>query len=345
MDNSLILAVSIAQAVEADAELIEQLRQEDQIARDAMLAKAIESDPLASFQSAPDQLSLDNEMLNTLRPFNVMPTAKGDGNMEDGDIFGGWDIDSEATVQSSTEEATTDLDHVNTKQCVACQDDFPDTQTFEASCSHYWCQACLVRRIEDSIKNESLFPPACCLPFPIKTGKFISQDMFDRYQEKSIEFETTDRTYCRDAACSAFILPQSIEGGIGRCPQCDEQTCALCKKDPHEDVCPQDSTAQAVLRLAEAEGWRRCGKCNHLIELNTGCYHIRLLPASLLNMLILLYKQHATTLFIVEYVAGTNVKGVKKRIMHLSFVAGIVKWIYAIRVATNSENSDKVLSE
>ncbi|VTO82831.1 unnamed protein product [Fusarium graminearum] len=343
MDESTILAMSVARAVEADAALIEELRQEDQIARDRMIAETLETDPEAIIE--PYQSAIDEETFETLRQFNVIATSNAgetdsgeerttDGtqndqqaqqiqlaantdeiqdtvvDLEDGaqrvnpvedplctttadkpakeqqetDVPGKARIqeqerDTAQNVLTVVEESAaraqpTNIAPVPDKQCVSCQDDFPATETFEAPCSHHWCRRCLIIRIEASLRDESLFPPTCCEPLPVEVGDFISQEMVDLYQEKTLEFSTIDRTYCSDATCAAFIPPQSIEGDLGRCSGCEKQTCVLCKRASHEGICPEDNAAQDVLRLGEAEGWQRCEKCKHLIDLNTGCFHI-----------------------------------------------------------------------
>ncbi|KAL6923112.1 hypothetical protein FSST1_000386 [Fusarium sambucinum] len=365
MDESLILALSLAEAVEADAALIEEFMQEDQIARDRMVAEAMGENPTATIEPVFHQPVLDGETYNTLRRFNIVPpetdVANGEdeetqnlvtdaaqddqsvqhiqvaaGNqdatnnedtvdcqnivcgqltpeMEDGDApntnileehpqnsttTDGTANDQQTVedqVQVETQEQAQDNTDVvlatvetspapapssemvpipDMKQCLSCQDDFSDAQTFQAPCSHHWCQPCLVLCIETSLKDESLFPPTCCEPLPVESCDFIPQDLVKRFQDKTVEFSTVDRTYCSDAACATFIFPQSIRGGIGNCPRCERQTCILCKQVQHEGICSEDTAAQEVLQLGQQQGWQRCGKCKHLIDLKIGCHHI-----------------------------------------------------------------------
>ncbi|QPC72305.1 hypothetical protein HYE68_003057 [Fusarium pseudograminearum] len=365
MDESTIFAMSVARAVEADAALIEELRLEDQIARDRMMAETLETDPEATIE--PYQFAIDEETFETLRHFNVITTSNAeetdsgeerttDGTQNDqeaqqiqlaahtddiqedtvvdhdtsddtsGDnqIVNDWktpDLENDAqgtnTVQdwawwtvfeSANEQQEPDdpgevlileqewdtAQNVLTavedsaasaqptdialapelKQCVSCQDDLPATETFEAPCSHHWCQSCLALCFESSFRNKSRFPPRCCEALPVEVGDFITQEMVDNFKKKEVEFSTENPTYCSDATCAAFIPPQSIEGGIGRCHECEKQTCVLCKQPLHEGICPEDSASQEVLRLGEAEGWQRCEECKHLIDLKIGCFHI-----------------------------------------------------------------------
>ena len=119
-----------------------------------------------------------------------------------------------------------------------------------------------------------MFPPQCCQQaIPIEVGAFISQETFDRFQEKTTEFGTVDRTYCSDTACSTFITPQSIaeSEGMARCGRCGLQTCPICKRVWHEGACPEDERTQELVRLGERQGWKRCESCKHLIQRSTGC--------------------------------------------------------------------------
>ncbi|KAJ4015282.1 hypothetical protein NW752_006735 [Fusarium irregulare] len=368
MDESLILALSIAEAVEADAAILEQFRRDDQIARDIMLAQALNEDRQATIEPLTYQPLLDEETLNALRLLNIAPPGgSGSGDegseeaqdpvpetVEDGQVTQHTEgvgetqnaheaehapedtedtddtPDADTTRQHPEEvatfqEATVEQEQVvlqvqdvdqqalqageesqepsepvaptqlestasiantespisppapETEQCIVCGEDHPDTDTLETLCSHNWCQGCLVDYVEKSMEDESLFPPKCCnQTILIEASGFISQEVLERFQEKTVEFGTGDRIYCSDAACATFISPQSIEAGqgIARCSRCEKQTCASCKKEWHEGVCPKDKETQAVVRLGEQQGWRKCDKCNHLIQRSTGCNHM-----------------------------------------------------------------------
>ncbi|CAG7559924.1 unnamed protein product [Fusarium equiseti] len=368
MDESLILALSIAEAVEADAAILEQYRRDDQIARDVMLAQALNEDRQATIEPLNYQPLLDEETLSALRLLNIAPPGESESGderneeaqdpvpeiVEDGQVTQHTEgtgetqdvheaehtpesaEDTDDTPDSETnrqqpeevitsQEATVEQEQVvaqvedvgqqalqdgeesqepsdlvapaepnstasivntnsstpppapETKQCIVCGDDHPATATLETLCSHNWCQGCLVDYVERAMGDESLFPPKCCnQAIPVESSALISEVVLERFQVKTIEFETVDRTYCNDTACSTFISPQSIEAGAGiaRCSRCEKQTCTSCKKEWHEGVCPQDEETQVILRLGEQEGWRRCGECKHLIQRNTGCYHI-----------------------------------------------------------------------
>jgi hypothetical protein len=114
MDESEILGLSIAQAVEADAVLLEQFPQENAMARDQMLAIALGENPDAIFEPVPDQPTLDEGMLNALRLHNIASTNEDDSNdtdtglhniasIDEGDVA---DADSGGERVPSAEDAT-----------------------------------------------------------------------------------------------------------------------------------------------------------------------------------------------------------------------------------------------
>ena len=50
----------------------------------------------------------------------------------------------------------------------------------------------------------------------------------------------------------------------------------MCKRDAHPvgQDCPNDWELDAVLKIGERSGWRRCYKCRTLVELTYGCTHM-----------------------------------------------------------------------
>ncbi|ENH70770.1 Putative E3 ubiquitin-protein ligase ARI10, partial [Fusarium oxysporum f. sp. cubense race 1] len=163
-----------------------------------------------------------------------------------------------------------------TKECLYCSDEFPIDMIFEAPCSHAMCQPCLIRSIRTAIKDESLFPPKCCgQAIPVDTtNTFIPEELLTECDNKREEYETTNRTYCSDKACSEFIPLRTIEAGIARCTRCETRTCLNCLSEAHEGTCTDDPESQRVIRLAEEHGWRRCEQCKNMVELTHGCFHI-----------------------------------------------------------------------
>ncbi|KAJ5943528.1 hypothetical protein N7516_003696 [Penicillium verrucosum] len=160
------------------------------------------------------------------------------------------------------------------RECVACSESYPESGMIRNSCSHIYCQGCITHLLENSLADESLFPPRCCrLPLPLEaTRGIINVDLWARFEEKKIEHGDKHRTYCSDPACSRYILPSRVRGTIGTCRVCNRKTCTLCKKKTHQGECVDDRIE--VLELGKAKGWQRCLNCSHLVELRSGCNHI-----------------------------------------------------------------------
>ncbi|KAK2591593.1 hypothetical protein QQS21_010722 [Conoideocrella luteorostrata] len=144
-------------------------------------------------------------------------------------------------------------------------------------CGHNYCGQCIITLVEKALVDESLFPPRCCkTEMTIEIVEpFLTDDQIKAFADKTIEFGTSDRTYCHQATCSAFIPTSPLGEQIATCDKCGAKTCTVCKGESHESPdCPKDTVTQDVLRLAGENGWQRCQKCNRMIELNTGCNHI-----------------------------------------------------------------------
>jgi hypothetical protein len=148
----------------------------------------------------------------------------------------------------------------------------------------------LRRLFIQSFTDEAIFPPRCHEK-PIYEvifvddgphSKLLSQKIEDQtinelYLAKLEEFGTQDRTYCSNATCAAFLKPGSIDAATktATCPKCKVTTCALCKNGRHEsEDCPKDPAVQLTVELATKEGWRKCPKCSHYVELGCGCNHV-----------------------------------------------------------------------
>jgi len=164
---------------------------------------------------------------------------------------------------------------LKTRECVACNDNKPTAQTYLAPCADAYCGGCLVQLVEDSLVDESLFPPRWRRQEMALSGVrvFLGSELTHRVELKAIEHNTIDKTYCANRTCATFILPTEIIDNCGRCAVCDTQTCTHCKELAHIGNCEQ-ARDDVVVRLAQEQGWRRCFRCQALVELTTGCNHI-----------------------------------------------------------------------
>ena len=166
--------------------------------------------------------------------------------------------------------------NVETAECAVCGEGISPYDMVECPCSHKYCTTCVIRLVEAAIGDESLFPPRCCTrPLPLLLLRcVIPTELFQNYQQKEIEYSTTDRTYCSVATCSEFIPPKLIEGDVAVCHECKKETCVFCKKLAHAGDCAKDQATADLLILAEKSGWQRCSECRRMVELHVGCNHI-----------------------------------------------------------------------
>ncbi|OOG00192.1 hypothetical protein ASPCADRAFT_1853 [Aspergillus carbonarius ITEM 5010] len=64
-------------------------------------------------------------------------------------------------------------------ECVACMGLRPMSDMFVAPCSHQYCRKCTSKLVEDSLIDESLFPPRCCrMPIVLSSVRdFLGQEL------------------------------------------------------------------------------------------------------------------------------------------------------------------------
>lgn len=161
--------------------------------------------------------------------------------------------------------------------CVACEERLPARDVILASCGHCYCGSCISIMFEAAVSDESRYPPRCCgkTPIPVEHAKRFMEPGFERtFEEKGVEFNTVDRTYCSVPTCSTFIPPDTIERATASCPECFEETCVVCKAPDHGGDCPEDLELAAFLEYAEGMHWQRCHNCLSIVQRRDGCNHM-----------------------------------------------------------------------
>lgn len=161
-------------------------------------------------------------------------------------------------------------------QCTACEEARASELLITTPCGDSYCARCVRELFDLAMNDESLFPPRCCRqPITLSLVKeFLDEDQIQLFEDKTIEYATTGRTYCHDTCCGKFIPPSNIDGEKATCKRCGLQTCAGCKSAAHEGDCPYDANYALLMETAEAAGYRVCYQCKRLVELNFGCNHI-----------------------------------------------------------------------
>ena len=256
-----IFAKSIGKAVQDDGIALETAAQEEAEAFDdreiALRLGGHERSSPDHHQRRPTRTSFTENTLANLAQLSISEEPP----------FTGTAVNE---TEAGSSKSTTNL----RGDCTACMDSKLVSDMIEAPCSHFYCQICTTRLFEDSITDESLFPPRCCrqtIPLSVVRG-FLGVRLVDRFEEKSVERNDHNRTYCANPACSLYILPGMVELDVGTCTSCLGRTCTLCKKVAHSGDCKDEE--QEVLEIARAEGWRRCFQCHNMVELRIGCNHI-----------------------------------------------------------------------
>lgn len=164
--------------------------------------------------------------------------------------------------------------------CVACTEEFSWFDILETPCGHHYCVGCLTVLFEDSMVDETMYPPRCCRKTILlgDTIPLLHSKLVRDFEQKSIELDTKDRTYCFDPCCSAFIPAERIANDIAGCPRCGRRTCAICKAAAHRGDYPRDDALQQFLQAADDQGWQRCHVCHRVVDLRSGCNHITFVP-------------------------------------------------------------------
>ncbi|GAB7342659.1 hypothetical protein MBLNU457_g0816t2 [Dothideomycetes sp. NU457] len=279
--NDESMARSIASAILADDILLREIAaQDDQALRDHELALRLNNQPRQELDELP---AIAEAVANVDTPqpeWDDLTMAKICARQafflkanEQGTFYNEADAQADP-LHSAALRKPADIEEMI--QCAACTGDRMWFETVKLPCGDDYCEDCISDLFEQSMNDETLYPPRCCRqPMPLNsTSPFLRPGLFEAFCEKKIELDTPNRIYCNEPSCNAFIPPNRIEHEIATCPQCERHTCTMCRHASHDGDCPEDTALQQVLQLAQEAGWQRCNNCHRMVELNTGCHHM-----------------------------------------------------------------------
>lgn len=172
--------------------------------------------------------------------------------------------------------------------CLACTELFLKSYLYQFSCGHQYCEACANHLLEQSLVDETLFPPSCChqeigvamlnavltehLRITKRESILLAPHVYHKYELRLEELATPHRTYCAKPRCGLWMRPSDIVQTTATCPlpHCRTKTCTVCKQAAH----PGDKCRHELEDLAAEKNWKSCKGCHRMVELESGCNHM-----------------------------------------------------------------------
>lgn len=186
--------------------------------------------------------------------------------------------------------------------CVICYEDTDVGQIFSVDgCLHRFCFSCMKQHAEVKLLHGMLPKcpsEGCKSELNVEScGKFLAPKHMETMRQRIKEASTpvSERVYCAYPRCSVLMSKTELlehskkyllnvdRSGSRRCMKCNNLFCIYCKVPWHNNMTcseykrlnPNPSPEETKLKsLATTNLWRQCTKCNHMIELAEGCYHM-----------------------------------------------------------------------
>lgn len=188
------------------------------------------------------------------------------------------------------------------ESCVICLEDTDVGLIFSVDgCMHRYCFSCMKQHVEVKLLHGMV--PKCphegCSSELIidSCKKFLTPKLIEIMSQRLTEaaIPVTEKIYCPYPKCSALmsrsevleysktIFTNADKSGVRKCIKCHGLFCVNCKVPWHNSMTcveykrnnPDPHAEDVKLKtLAARNLWRQCVKCNHMIELVAGCYHM-----------------------------------------------------------------------
>lgn len=185
--------------------------------------------------------------------------------------------------------------------CVICLEETDIGKIFSVDgCRHRYCVSCMKQHVEVKLLHGMLpkCPHADCNS-DLKLSscsKFLTPKLIDMMKQriKEASIPVTEKVYCPYPKCSALMSKSEVleyskgafvvaeRCGIRKCTTCNGLFYIDCKVPWHSGITcseyrrrnPNPPEDVKLKNLAAVNLWRQCIKCNHMIELAAGCYHM-----------------------------------------------------------------------
>ena len=188
------------------------------------------------------------------------------------------------------------------EQCVICLEDMDVEQMFSIdSFQHRFCFSCMKQHVEVKLLH-GMVPKCpqdgCNIELRIDScRKFLTPKLIDMmsHRMKEASIPVAEKVYCPYPMFSVLLSKSEVLkysrndfvgaeiSGARKCTKCQRHFCINCKVPWHVNmICseyrrknPYSQAEDAKLKtLAAMNLWHQCVKCNHMIELAAGCYHM-----------------------------------------------------------------------
>lgn len=186
--------------------------------------------------------------------------------------------------------------------CVICLDETDQERMFIIDgCLHKYCFSCMKQHVEVKLHN-GMVPKCphegCKYELHVSScEKFLTPKLIEimKQRDREASIPVAEKVYCPYPRCSALMSKVEVSDftkkenvharmyGARKCLKCHGLFCINCRVVWHGGMTcteykrsnPYPPPEDAKLKsLASRNLWRQCVKCNHMIELDQGCYHM-----------------------------------------------------------------------
>lgn len=218
------------------------------------------------------------------------------------DIKFAFKLARDAIVSQTNKTAESSRCKSLNETCVICFEDTEASQIFSVDgCLHRYCFSCMKQHVEVKLLH-GILPKCphedCKSDLDVGScGKFLTPKIMETMRQRIKEASTpvTEKVYCAYPRCSVLMSKTELleystkhlvdveRSGARRCMKCNNLFCINCKVPWHRNMTcvdykrlnPYPPAEESKLKfLASKNLWRQCKKCNHMIELAEGCFHM-----------------------------------------------------------------------